>query len=291
MTQTSMMEQPLKVAVIQLSVGSDKQVNLKNAESKILEAVKQDAKLVVLPECFQSPYSTDKFREFAEPIPSGETTMLLSALAKQNNVFIVGGSIPEIDAQDDRVYNTSAVFDPNGEMIAKHRKVHLFDMDIPNGVYFKESDTLSSGTKATEFELDGFGHCALCICYDLRFPEIVSEPIRATDGFLIIVPAAFNLSTGPKHWDILAKCRAVDNECYVVMCSPARSKAEGAYKAYGHSMVVDPWGDKLVEAGEDEEIVYCEIDGRVMNMMRSAIPLKQHRRSDVYHTKCEKCAM
>lgn len=277
----------LKIALLQLKAGADKVANLSKVTQFIDSAVKDstigDLDVVMLPECFNSPYAVDKFREYAELIPQGETTKTLSALAKKHGVFIVGGSIPEKDAQSDKIYNTSLTFDPEGEIIALHRKAHLFDIDIPNGITFKESITLSAGEKATVFKLGEFGNVGLGICYDIRFPELAMGASRSpNNSFAMFYPGAFNTTTGPLHWHLLARARAVDNEIFSVLCSPARDVGGPGYQAYGHSLVVDPSGKIVAEAGEGEEIVYAELDKELLPAARSGIPVHYQRRFDIY---------
>jgi predicted amidohydrolase len=273
----------LQVALLQFHASADKTVNLKKVTEFIQTALKHSPKpqLIMLPECFQSPYAVDEFKNYAEKIPDGETTKLLSKLAKDNKVSIIGGSIPEFDESDGGLYNTSVVFNSNGEIIAKHRKVHLFDISIPNGITFKESDSLKPGNKATVFEIPEietkFG---LGICYDIRFPELAMIASRKGAG-IMAYPGAFNTVTGPKFWTKFAIARAIDNQNYVLMCSPARNP-NGGYQAYGHSMVVDPNGEILVEAGHDEEIVYAELKKDIITEARNNIPITIQRRFDIY---------
>lgn len=277
----------LKIALIQLKAGADKAANLAKVAKHIDKAV-VDSKigkldLVMLPECFNSPYAVDKFREYAESIPDGETTAFLSGLAKKHGVFIVGGSFPEKDSASDQIFNTSLTFDPAGEIIAKHRKAHLFDIDIPNGITFKESVTLSAGDKATIFKLGDFGTVGLGICYDIRFPELALGASRAPhNSFAMFYPGAFNTTTGPLHWHLLARARAVDNEIFTVLCSPARDVGGDGYQAYGHSLVVDPYGKIVAEAGEGEEILFAELDGSLLPAAREGIPVHYQRRFDIY---------
>lgn len=276
----------LKVACCQLLNKLDKKTNLKNAEKSIRDAALNNAKYVILPECFNSPYSVKAFPVYAEKIPDGITTKMLSGLAKELKIYLTGGSYPEIVVElngSKKYYNTSVTFNQDGIIIAIHRKVHLFDMHIPNGVHFKESDCLSSGTKATVFNLGNFGKVGKGICYDIRFPELAAIACRPpNNAFLMVYPSAFNMSTGPHHWHLLAKARAVDNECYVIMCSPARPKDPTSYAAFGHSMIVAPFGEILSEAATDESIVYATITQEPLDMMKSAIPLEKHRKFDIY---------
>ncbi|CUM56308.1 unnamed protein product [Debaryomyces tyrocola] len=277
----------LNIALIQLNAGADKAANLSKVTKFIDSAVKTSKAgklhLVVLPECFNSPYAVDQFRNYAELIPSGETTSLLSSLAKKHGIFIVGGSIPELDQENDKIFNTSLTFSPEGKVIAKHRKVHLFDIDIPGGITFKELVTLSAGDKATVFKLGEFGNVGLGICYDIRFPELAMIASRNPyNSFAMFYPGAFNTTTGPLHWHLLAKARAVDNEMFSILCSPARDVGGDGYQAYGHSLVVDPYGAIIAEAGEEEEILFATLDKDLLPKVRDGIPVHYQRKFDVY---------
>lgn len=271
----------LKVALIQIAAGSDKASNLTKVEKFITNAATQNVKMVILPECFNSPYAVNQFQAYAESVPHGETTQLLSRLAKQHSIYLVGGSIPESD--NNRIYNTSLTFNPQGEIIGKHRKVHLFDIDIPNGITFKELLTLSGGDKVTVFPVGDYGNVGLGICYDVRFPELAAIAARPpNNSFAMLYPGAFNTVTGPLHWHLLARSRAVDNQIYTLMCSPARDVNNGGYQAYGHSLVVDPMGNIIAEAGEGEEIIYADLDMDLLLQARTNIPIGDQRRFDVY---------
>ncbi|MDC6274315.1 carbon-nitrogen hydrolase family protein [Lacticaseibacillus paracasei] len=273
----------LQVALLQFHCGGDKKANLAKVTQFIERAIQHDPKpqLLVLPECFQSPYAVDQFANYAERIPEGETSTFLSEQAKKYNVSIIGGSIPEIDDNDGGIYNTSLVFNPKGEIVAKHRKVHLFDISIPGGITFKESDSLKPGNKVTVFDIPEIDtRFGLGICYDIRFPELAMIAARRGAG-IMAYPGAFNTVTGPKFWSKFAVARAIDNQNYVLMCSPARNP-QGGYQAYGHSMVVDPDGEILVEAGHEETIVYAELKKDVVEETRRNIPFSVQRRFDVY---------
>lgn len=271
-----------KVALIQITAGANKQDNLQHAKEYIYKALEKDpeVKIVALPECFNSPYAVNKFAEYAERIPDGESTQFLSAIARDLKIVLVGGSIPEIGA-DGNIYNTSVTFGPDGSIIGKHRKVHLFDIDIPGGITFKESVTLTGGDKATVIDLPGLGTIGEGICYDVRFPELAAIAAREHNAFAMFYPGAFNTVTGPLHWHLLAKARAIDNQMFVVMISPSRNMDLG-YHAFGHSLVVDPNGNIIAEAGEGEEIVIAELDPELIKKTRSSIPVTVQRRFDVY---------
>jgi len=157
--------------------------------------------------------------------------------------------------------------------------MHLFDVDVKGKIRFKESDTLFPGNNITVVETE---HCkiGIAICYDIRFPELIR--LMALEGAkAIIIPAAFNMVTGPAHWDLLIRGRAVDNQVFVAAASPARDENSG-YVAYGNSMIADPWGNILAKAGSGEEIVYCDINLNELDRVRNEMPLLQHRRKDVY---------
>lgn len=272
------LQQSLKVALIQFAAGADKAANIAKVTSKVAEAASNGAKLIVLPECFNSPYAVSAFPKYAEKIPGGETTEALSSLAKKHNLFLVGGSYPESDAG--KVYNTSVVFNPTGDIISKHRKLHLFDIDVPGKITFKESETLTGGDKITLFDVPGYGKVGLGICYDIRFPEVAATAARK-GAFAMIYPGAFNTTTGPLHWHLLARARAVDNQLYVIACSPAQDLNSG-YHAFGHSLVSDPLGKIIAEADVDETVVYAELEPEELAAARQNIPVGTQRRFDTY---------
>lgn len=276
-------------------LGNDKAVNLDNARIEVLKAAKDGAKIVVLPECFNSPYGTQHFPSYAETLlpspPSQEQSPsfhALSAIAKDAGIYLVGGSIPEADPQNtsteaggnNKFYNTSLIFGPDGKHLDSHRKVHLFDIDIPGKIKFKESEVLTAGDKVTLVDLPEYGKIAVAICYDVRFPELAMIAARK-GAFALIYPGAFNLTTGALHWELLGRARAADNQVYVALCSPARDMTAG-YNAWGHSMVVDPWAKVVCEAGIDQETVYAELSPEPIVEVRRNIPVGTQRRWEVY---------
>ena len=244
----------MRVALIQMMVTADKGKNIETACGRIREAARNGADFAVLPEMFCCPYQNDCFRPYGEP-EGGEAQMALSRLAAELNITVVGGTVPELEG--DRVYNTCYVYGPDGRLLAKHRKAHLFDIDVEGGQRFRESDTLSPGDAVTTFAT-GFGTMGLCICFDLRFEEL-ARCMCLRGAKVIFVPAAFNMTTGPAHWELLFRQRAVDNQCFTVGVSPARDEA-GPYVAYGNSIAVDPWGTVLCRAGGEETILYADLD-------------------------------
>jgi omega-amidase len=255
------------------------------AREKTLEAAQAGAGIVVLPECFNSPYGTSFFPKYAEMLlpspPSQEISPsfhALSRMAAEAGVYLIGGSIPEAD--QGKYYNTCLVFSPEGQLLATHRKIHLFDIDIPGKARFRESETLSPGSTMTIVELPKYGLLGVGICYDIRFPEMAT--IAARKGcFAMVYPAAFTKPTGALHWELLARSRAVDNQIYVVMCSPARNPTP-SYIAWGHSMIVNPMAEVLSEADENEAIVSAQLNDATIQKTRQAISLYTQRRFDVY---------
>lgn len=284
----------LRVALCQLPVTADKAANLDRAWAAIGAAVAgapaaevnacdvghglagapphpapAGVGLIVLPECFNCPYDTSVFSRYSEPVPpvgtplggvaesTSPTVAMLQRAAAAAGAVVVGGSLPEAGA-DGAVYNTCVVVGADGTILATHRKVHLFDVDVPGGVCFKESDALTAGGAVTSFSMgDRVGTVGVGICYDVRFPEYAGVLVRERGARLLVFPGAFNSTTGPAHWELLLRARAVDGQCYVVACSPAwgvdgdGGGGEG-YEAWGHSMVVGPWGDVRVVAGRGQ---------------------------------------
>lgn len=274
------MGKAFKMAICQIKVTADKGANIKKAAAMVKEATAVGAKVITLPEMFNCPYENKYFPEFAEEYPSGETLQALSEMARSNQIYLVGGSIPEIE--ETNIYNTSFIFDPKGAMVGRHRKMHLFDVELSSGLNFKESDTLGAGQEVTVVDT-AFGKIGIAICYDMRFPELM-RLMALAGAELIIIPGAFNMTTGPAHWEMTLKMRAVDNQVYVVGASPARDASAG-YVAYGHSLVADPWGEVVSIAGVDEEIIYATIDPARVKKIRNELPLLKHRRRDLYELK------
>mmetsp|Transcript_60106 Transcript_60106/g.82345 ORF Transcript_60106/g.82345 Transcript_60106/m.82345 type:complete len:328 (-) Transcript_60106:58-1041(-) len=269
----------VRAALCQLTVGPDKALNIANARAAIQNAQKRGADFVVLPECWNSPYDTACFPQYAEPIPGGPSSTMLLEAAKQNSVWVVGGSIPEKDESDGKIYNTCVVASPEGTIAAIHRKVHLFDIDVPGKITFKESDTLSAGDKVTVFTTP-FGRVGVGICYDMRFPELALL-MRDAGADVLVYPGAFNTTTGPAHWHLLQQARAVDNQVFVLTASPARNP-DSSYQAWGHSTVIDPWGETIATTGHAEDTVYATIDLNRIPEVRRNVPVSTQKRHDLY---------
>jgi len=266
-----------RVANIQMNVTDDKEVNFKTVE-KYLEIIsKEKVDMVLLPEMFNCPYQTTNFPIYAE-LEGGMSWKKCSALAAKYQIYLVAGSMPEIDSKR-RVYNTAYVFDRQGNQIGKHRKVHLFDISVEGGQTFKESDTLTAGNQETVFETE-FGTMGICICYDFRFPEL-SRLMVDKGAKVILVPGAFNMTTGPAHWEILFRNRALDNQVFVIGTAPARDEDSG-YTSWGHSIVVAPWGNIIEQMEEKEGYIINELDLSQVDKVRKELPLLAHRRNDIY---------
>lgn len=226
-----------------------------------------DPDFVVLPEIFTCPYDNKCFPQFAES-GEGETYRFLANLARERKAYVIGGSIPELE--EGKIYNTSYIFDRGGKLIGRHRKIHLFDIDVQGGQYFKESDVLSPGTQITVFDTE-FGKMGVCICFDIRFPDLFIE-MRKAGARMVFIPAAFNMTTGPAHWETLFRSRALDQQIYVLGCSPARDE-KASYVAYGHSILTDPWGSVVCELGAEEGMLFAQIDPERVDRVRRQIPL------------------
>lgn len=265
-----------KIGLCQMMGSVDKEESREKAKAMIGEAAEKGAQVVALPEMWNCPYSNDYFRPYAEP-EDGPSVQFLSDTAKANDIYLIGGSISELDG--DKVYNTSYSFDRSGAVIGKHRKAHLFDVDVKGGIRFMESDTLTAGDRATVIDTE-YCKIGVAICYDVRFPEM-SRRMALEGAKLIVLPAAFNLTTGPAHWDLTMRARALDNQVYFAAVSPARDM-DGVYQAYGSSCITTPWGEFLTKADEKECIVYGDIDLEYVDSIRQQLPLLKHRREEIY---------
>ncbi|GMH40564.1 hypothetical protein BSKO_08468 [Bryopsis sp. KO-2023] len=277
----------VKLALCQLQVGENKSSNIERASSAIESASKSGSDIVVLPEMWNCPYSNDSFPTYAETMPESHgdfsglkespSVQMMRDVAKKCGVSLVGGSIPE--RSDGKLYNTCCVFDKEGALVAKHRKVHLFDIDIPGKITFRESDTLSPGGGLTSVELADM-KIGLGICYDIRFPEMAM--LYAREGAqMLIYPGAFNTTTGPAHWELLGKSRAVDNQLFVGLCSPARNK-DSSYQAWGHSTVFGPFGETVVTTDEKETTIFATMNLDEVETRRTNMPFDKQRRGDLY---------
>ncbi|AGN17252.1 MULTISPECIES: carbon-nitrogen hydrolase family protein [Methanobrevibacter] len=267
----------LKVGLCQINVVDDKDKNIENAISMIKEACKRDVDLAILPEMFNCPYENSKFIEYAEEKDDSKTLRAIGKTAKEEDVYILAGSIPE--KINDRIYNSSYFFDNTGNIIGNHKKMHLFDIDVKGQISFKESDTLSPGDSFNIVNTT-FGKIGLGICYDIRFVEL-ARILTLEGADILIYPGAFNLTTGPAHWETLFKSRALDNQVYTIGVAPALNK-DANYNSFGHSLVASPWGDIISECGYEEELKIVDIDLDKIETVREEIPVLKNRRRDLY---------
>ena len=273
----------IKIALCQMNVVDNKERNIEKAIQMIRQSKKQGADLAVLPEMFNCPYENEKFIEYAEELAESETLKEISKIAKEENIHVLAGSIPELERDDEKdsksIYNTAVFFDNTGKTLGKHRKMHLFDIDVKGKIYFKESDTLSAGNEFTIINTD-LAKIGIGICYDIRFVEL--SRIMALNGAeILIFPGAFNLTTGPAHWELLFRSRALDNQTFAIGVAPALDE-DASYNSYGHSIAVNPWGEVIEELDYGEELKIVEIDLDEIKRIREEIPVLKNRRTDLY---------
>lgn len=279
----------IKIALCQMNVVDNKEKNIKKAIQMIRDSKKQGADLAVLPEMFNCPYENEKFIEYGEEFEDSQTLNRIAETAKEEDIHVLAGSIPEIEmslaeeGKDEKsIYNTSVLFDNHGKILGKHRKMHLFDIDVKGKIYFKESDTLSAGSSFTVIETE-LATIGIGICYDIRFVEL-SRILTLNGAEILIFPGAFNLTTGPAHWEILFKSRALDNQVYTIGVAPALDKTAN-YNSFGHSIAVNPWGEVIEELDFEEDLKIVEIDLNEIKRIREEIPILKNRRSDLYEIK------
>lgn len=252
----------------------DKAANLEEAERWVRRAAGQGASLVALPEVFIWRGGKKSERENAEAI-AGPTSDAMAALAAELKIYLLAGSILEAIPGSEKSFNTSLLFDRSGKIVAAYRKIHLFDVDLANGLSLRESATRAHGeaVAVARSELCAMG---LSVCYDLRFPELYRDLARE-GAELIFVPAAFTAFTGAAHWRPLLRARAIENQVYVV--APAQfGQSRASFETHGHTMIVDPWGKILAELADGAGIVTAEIDLDYLEKVRAELPALKHRR-------------
>ena len=265
----------VRIALIQMNICREVEENIRTAARMIRQAAAQ-ADIVVLPEMFCCLYTNSAFRAAKEP-KGGRIWSALQKAAAENHIWLIGGSMPE--EENGRIYNTCFIFDREGRQIARHRKVHLFDIAVEGGQYFRESDTFTPGDSYTVFDTE-FGKMGVEICFDIRFQELAR--ITALAGAQVIfIPAAFNMTTGPAHWELHFRGRAVDNQVYMCGCAPARDE-NGPYISYANSIIVSPWGEVTGRLDESAGILYQELDLAMVDRIRAQLPIMQNRRTDLY---------
>jgi deaminated glutathione amidase len=269
----------LRTAVVQLNSRDNPVENLTNVEQSLDRAADMGAQFVALPEfwTYLGPYSG--FEQAAQTIP-GPAIERLQEKARKHKMIVHGGSIIERHPHlVGKFYNTSVLINRDGEIAARYRKIHLFDVHLANGEKHYESERIVPGSQVVTAEIDGitFG---LTVCYDLRFPELYRS-LALRGAQVLLVPAGFTLHTGRDHWEVLLRARAIENFCYVV--APAQvGKYPPGRQCFGRSMIIDPWGLVLAQAQDMPTVVMTEIDLTQIERARAQIPSLEHRRPQVY---------
>lgn len=267
--------QDFLLGICQIQVTTSKEENLKRAHSALKKVAGQGANVAVLPEMFNCPYDPVYFSTFAED-SEGPTINMLRKSALDLGIYIIGGSIPLYDEQ--KLYNACPVISPQGEMIACHRKVHLFDVDLPNN-RIRESDSFVAGNESTVINTP-WAMIGVAICYDLRFPELARNMVEK-GAEVLVYPAAFSSVTGPMHWELTLRARAVDNQVYTIGVGSAPNP-HLSFKPYAHSLVCDPMGRVIKKLGTKPQSAVTPLTGTTLYDTRRQLPLLKHRRPDVY---------
>ena len=239
--------------------------------------------IVVLPECFAAFGASDsKNQQIAEPLNNGEIQTQLSALAKKYAIYLVAGTLPILDDADyadnksNKVKPVTLVYSPQGELITHYQKIHLFDVDVEDGVgSYRESDNWIAGDKLVCFDTE-FGKVGLAICYDLRFPGLF-QALKDQSVDVIVLPSAFTEKTGAAHWQVLLQARAIENQVYMVGCNQAGTHQNGR-QTFGHSMIVDPWGTVIFNAEKELGLFGAELSQNSLTKVRQAMPIKKHNK-------------
>ena len=265
---------PFRAAVVQLASGNDRNTNLDAAEAGIREAAGQGARLVVLPEVstWRGPKASEPSAVEAIPGPSFER---FSRLAASLGIVLCPGSLLETSPDPDRPYNTTCLIGSDGALLARYRKIHLFDVDVPGGVRVRESDQRTPGADIVTCGTP-LGCIGLSICYDLRFPELYRRAVQA-GAEILLVPSAFTAPTGAAHWEVLVRARAIESQCYVLAANQTGRSPHG-FDDWGHSMIVDPWGRVLANLESATGVAVAEIDLDALARIRAELPSLRHDR-------------
>lgn len=267
-----------RVAVCQMDSKNDKAANVESALSLLDEAAAAGAEMAALPEMFTFMGAKDEYRGAAEEIP-GPVTEKLAAKAREHDMWVHGGSMFEVADEDDKVHNTTVVFDPDGEQRAQYRKAHLFDVEIGDEVVTQESARVVPGEDLVTFDA-GFATVGLGICYDLRFPELFSS-LAGRGADVIVLPAAFTKHTGKDHWESLLRARAIETQSYVVAPGQIGDKPDSV-PSYGRSLVVDPWGNVVAKASDTVSVITADLDFEYLERVQRELPSLEHKRSEIY---------
>jgi len=276
----------MRVAAIQTTAGDDRAANLAAAGALVAEAATAGAQLVVVPEYFSVAGTPEVLRAGAEPL-DGPTVTWAAATASRHGIHLVAGSFPErTGASDGRLANTSCLLAPDGTVVAVYRKIHLFDVAL-DGVAFRESATIAPGhsSAVAPLPVTSTGEApvlGLTLCYDLRFPELYR--MLTLDGATVItVPAAFTAATGPAHWELLLRARAVEEQVFVIGSAQVGELPAGMPRCHGHSMIVDPWGTVLAERTDPSPgVVLADLDFAFLSTVRERLPVLANRQPGAY---------
>ncbi|MQW58849.1 carbon-nitrogen hydrolase family protein [Sinorhizobium meliloti] len=274
----------MKISLVQMNSQPDREHNLRTAESLMLQAIARDTPdLVVLPEHFDWSGGTVPAKlTAADRMPGGEAYRMLQAFAARHKVWIHGGSLLERIDGSSKIYNTTVVFDPQGSEVGRYRKIHLFDIEAPDGKVYRESATVVAGESLFVYEAGGF-RIGCAICYDLRFPRLF-DALASAGVDVVILPAAFTLQTGKDHWEVLCRARAIEHQVYFVACGQwgGYTAADGDRRfTYGNSLVCDPWGQVIARAVDQVGIVSTHLDLARVTAVRKLIPAASHKASFV----------
>jgi deaminated glutathione amidase len=268
----------IRLACVQMTSRADKAANLETAERLVAQAAATGADVLVLPEKWNAIGHADVYRATAEPLEGGESVAAMSEWARRHGVTLVGGSIAERREGRDKLSNTSLVFDPEGQLVAVYRKIHLFDVEV-GGVVYQESEVEEPGEEFVLAEAEGW-KIGLSVCYDVRFPELYR--ILALEGAeLVTVPAHFTTPTGKDHWHVLLRARAIENQLYVAAAAQIGETLPGK-PAYGRSLIVDPWGLVVAQAPDEETVITAELDRAHLLDIRTKLPSLANRQANAY---------
>ncbi len=267
----------LRVGAVQLRSTADLAANLATCRELAARAASEGAKLVVLPECFAflGRGEGDKLA-IAESLDGhGPIMTMLREIATRHGVWLIGGGMPEtVPGDPKRTYNTAVVIDPAGKTVARYRKIHLFDVDIPGGAVLRESDSTARGNELVCVEIGG-AKVGVTICYDVRFPELYRRLVLDRGAEVLLVPAAFTAHTGAAHWHLLLRARAIEDQAWVVAAAQWGRHNEKR-ESFGHSLVVDPWGAITAEQAEGDGVVMATLDGATVAKRRAQMPCSRH---------------